>query len=674
MGSVLMINALGRETRVALVEDGSLVEFHIERAQQREIVGNIYKGKVERVLPGMNAAFVNIGLEKSAFLTVSDVVGKGDFEELRTMFEDDVVAAPAESGEEEAREAPPKEGPPPPAAEAAASAGGETSGAETSGAETSGGETSGGETPAEAHPEGGAEKKSHRRRRRRRGGRHRRGGRGRGGASSPQGGTPPAPGGGEEPPPPTGDLPPPGEPNDLGPTGAPAGDDESPIPEPPAEPQALAPEEEAAPSEPSAGAPRPPSRHGRHRDRRERHAPRRSHRIQDVVHPGQDIVVQVAKSEIGTKGARITTRLALPGRYLVFMPGVHHIGISRRIGSGSERNRLRKILQKARHQGGFIIRTASEGATDEEIQADMEYLLKLWEEILRREQALKSPALLFQELDLTLKTLRDLLTRKVEKVLIDSEAEYLKAKEFAATFFPDRMADIERYTGEEPIFDQQGVDAALGRALQKKVDLKSGGYIIIDELEALTAIDVNTGKFVGRKNQEETILRTNLEAAEEVVRQLRLRNIGGLIVVDFIDMDRRPHRDQVFHAISGALRKDKARTNIVNFSEFGVIQITRKRTHESLLRALTESCNTCKGSSVEKSPETVCYDALRQVMREARKTRGKRLFVRAHPRVSDLLLGAELDAVQEMEARLDKQIVVKPKQSYGLEDFDVTVG
>src|SRR5437868_3856262 len=392
MSSLLVINADGPETRVALVEDGLLGELYIERKRERGIAGNIYKGRVERVLPGMQAAFVNIGAEKSAYLHVSDVRGTPD--DLKRLFAGDAGKSSDDEDEEDAD-------------------------------------------------------------RRRVGG----------------------------------------------------------------------------------GA-----------------------RIEDLLKEGQEIVVQVTKEPISTKGARTTRYVSLPGRHLVFMPTVDHIGISRRIASDKERRRLRDIVETMRPPGsGFIVRTVAENVSERELKADMEFLIKLWNNVVQRAEGGRCPSLIYNDLDLLLRTVRDLFTSDVEKLIIDSRGEYERVKKFIAAFMPDFQGLIELYTGQEPIFDGFGIEIEIDRALERKVWLKSGGYLIVDEMEALTAIDVNTGRFVGKSSLEDTITKTNLEACREVAEQLRIRSIGGMIVVDFIDMDRPHNRDKVTRAFNDYLRKDRSK-------------------------------------------------------------------------------------------------------------------
>jgi ribonuclease G len=504
--SFLVINADGPETRVALVEDGLLAELYIERKQERGIAGNIYKGRVERVLPGMQAAFVNIGLEKSAYLHVSDVRGTPD--DLRRL---------VSAGEAQGR--------------------------------------------------------------------------------------------------------------------ASVQDDD----------------EDGEPSGPPGGA-----------------------RIEDLLREGQEIVVQVTKEPISTKGARATRYISLPGRHLVFMPTVEHVGISRRISSDKERRRLREIIDQMRPPGtGFIVRTVAENVPEKDLRADMDFLIKLWNEIVRRTQNSRCPALIYNDLDLLLRTVRDMFTPEVGKLIIDSRAEYDKIKKFIAAFMPDFTGQIDLYDGPEPIFDGYGIEIEIDRALERKVWLKSGGYLIVDEMEALTAIDVNTGRFVGKKNLEDTITQTNLEACREVAEQLRIRSLGGMIVVDFIDMDRASNRDRVTRAFNDHLRRDRSKAAVTRISELGLIEMTRKRTRESLLHALTEPCEHCEGKGYTKSRRTVAYELLRELRRQGNLIEGDTVLIEVHPDVAQVLATTDHGYLEDMEKRLQKRIIVKARGSFALEDFEL---
>src|SRR3954451_6880043 len=490
--SLLVINADGPETRVALVQDGYLGELYIERKRERGIAGNIYKGRVERVLPGMQAAFVNIGLEKSAYLHVSDVRGTPD--DLKRLLAGE-SSRPATDEDEDADDA----------------------------ARASGGD-----------------------------------------------------------------------------------------------------------------------------------------RIEDLLKEGQEIVVQVTKEPISTKGARTTRYISLPGRHLVFMPTVDHVGISRRISSDKERRRLREIVDSMRPAGsGFIVRTVADGVSERELKADMEFLIKLWNEVVRRAEGSRCPALIYNDLDLLLRTVRDLFTADVAKLIIDSRAEYDRVKKFIAALMPDFTGLIEMYDGTDPIFDGFGIEIEIDRALERKVWLKSGGYLIVDEMEALTAIDVNTGRFVGKSSLEDTITKTNLEACREVAEQLRIRSIGGMIVVDFIDMDRSSNRDKVTRSFNEFLRRDRAKAAVTRISELGLIEMTRKRTRESLLHHLTEPCSHCEGKGYTKSRRTVAYELLRELRRSGNMILGDTVLIEVHPDVAQVLSSTDRLYLEELEKRLQKRIVIK---------------
>jgi ribonuclease G len=503
--ATIVVNADGPETRVALIEHGVLAELYLERKRGRGVGGNVYKGKVVRVLPGMQAAFVDIGIDKAAFLYVGDVRGAPD-DYLRLFAEDD-----EDRGEDEEREEATRAG--------------------------------------------------------------------------------------------------------------------------------------------------------------------RGAQIQDLLKEGQEILVQVVKEPIGTKGARITSYVSLPGRHLVFMPTVDHVGISRRIQSEKERRRLREIVDSMRPKGaGFIVRTVAEGVPEADLRADMDFLIKLWNETLRRERVAKAPALLYSDLDLLLRTVRDLFTDEVEQLIVDAKPEFERVQKFVSAFMPQYLSKLELYEGSEPIFDGYGIEIEIDRALQRKVWLKSGGYLIIDQGEALTSIDVNTGRFVGRRNLEETLTKTNLEACREIAEQLRLRNLGGIIVIDFIDMDRESSRDKVSRAFHEALRPDKARVNVTKISDMGLVEMTRKRTRESLGRTLTEPCFYCEGKGYLKSKTTICYELLREVRRQAWAISDDLLTVTAHPEIANLLTTTEHDFVEAVEKKVQKQIVVRPRGTFHLEQFEIKGG
>jgi ribonuclease G len=516
MSSELIINADFYETRVALVENGQVAEFYVERTSDRGIGGNIYKGRVVRVLPGMQAAFVDIHLDKAAFLYVSDV--QHPVSDLEQLF---MNSCEVENQEEKADE--------------------------------------------ESEPV-------------------------------------------------TEEL-----------TGV-------------------------ANFQPNySDVP-----------------------IQDRLQEGQEILVQVAKEPIGHKGARITTHIALPGRLLVLMPTMDHIGVSRRIENEKERKRLRDIMCAIKiPHFGFIVRTAAEGVEPEKLEAEVDFLVKLWQNVQRRAEHASVPALVYQELDITLRAVRDLFTREVDRLIIDAESEYRKILTFTETFLPSLQSAVELYEGDEPIFEAYSIEMEIQRALSKKIWLKSGGYIVIETTEALTAIDVNTGRYVGKRNLEETILKTNLEAVKEIAYQLRLRNIGGIIIIDFIDMEKENNREKVFNAIKEATRKDKSKTNILPMSELGLIEMTRKRTKESIGRLLCESCFYCEGEGHLKSKQTVCYEILRELERDRSELFGRNIMVMVHPDVAARFYDEERGPLERVEERLHATVMIKGESSLHLEQYEI---
>jgi ribonuclease G len=358
----------------------------------------------------------------------------------------------------------------------------------------------------------------------------------------------------------------------------------------------------------------------------------------------------------------------------VYLPTVEHIGISKRIGSARERQRLRQVIESLKPEaGGLIVRTVAEGLTKKDLKTDIGYLIALWKEVSRLKQSAKAPSILYTELDLVLKTARDLFTDDVERIIIDDREQHARLVRFVEMFLPSRVQDIELYTGDEPIFDAYGIEDEIGRALGRKVPLSSGGYLVIDQAEALTAIDVNTGRYVGKgsKDLEETALKTNLEAVAEIAYQLRLRNIGGLVILDLIDMDQPSNREAVWRALEQALARDKAKTTINRISELGLIEMTRKRTRESLTRMLHEPCFYCDGTGQIQSRTTVAYEILRQIRRERHNLKGYSVVVNAHPAVIDLLQTEEKLSVQEAERRYMRRIELVARREYHLEQFDL---
>jgi ribonuclease G len=359
------------------------------------------------------------------------------------------------------------------------------------------------------------------------------------------------------------------------------------------------------------------------------------------------------------------------------MPTVDHLGISKRIGNDKERKRLREAVEAMKPaQGGLIVRTVAQGLTKGTLKADIGYLVKTWETVAERQKSTKrAPQLLYAELDIVLRTARDLLTEDVAKIVIDDPAEHVRLKQFVESFMPERAGDVELYDGSDPIFDEFGLEDEIARSLSRKVPLPSGGYLIIDQAEALTAIDVNTGRFTGKgKDVEETIFQTNLEAAKEISYQLRFRNIGGLIVLDFIDMERSNHREKVYKALVNHLKGDKSKTTVVRISELGLVEMTRKRTRESLGRTLYEPCFYCDGTGHLQSKATICHEILRQIRREKDSLPGFKVVVNAHPAVIDTLQREEKDALMRASARYARQIVLTPRKDYHLEQFDLGGG
>lgn len=510
----IIINSTPQEARVALIEDSHLLEVFIERARERGITGNIYKGRVTRVLPGMQAAFVDIGLEKAAFLRAADFYPDVGGEEA--LVEDD---------EEN------------------------------------------GTSPASVVSE-------------------------------------------------------------------PTPDDRQPAAQQP--------------------TPRTP--------------------IETLLKKGQEIIVQVANGPIGTKGARVTSHVAIPGRHLVYMPLSNHVGVSRRIEDPDERARLKAAVDEIRPPtAGFIIRTACEGLSKREMQGDVRFLVRLWNRVVKKSEGASAPALLHYDMDLILRSIRDLFTAEIQHVHVDSGRDYSRIVEFLEAVMPRFVDRVQHYTGAQPIFDRFGVEGQINKAIERRVWLKSGGYIVIDHTEALTAIDVNTGRYVGKTTQEETVLRTNLEATKAIVEQLRLRNIGGLIIIDFIDMEKAVNRKKVFEALNDAVRKDKARTNILHISDLGLVEMTRKRRRANLLQVLCETCPTCEGRSMIRSVETLAYDILRRIRREATlNPRVERLNVRVPSRVAEFFAKVETTAIPSLEHELGTKIVLTGVNDLGDRSCEVT--
>jgi ribonuclease G len=648
MSIEIIINATGEETRVAILENKVVTEFYIDRKKDRGIVGNVYKGKVVKVLPGMQAAFVDIGVEKAAFLYVSDVSsGVEDYErhflEERTKDENGRIAEEedsslppfieedAEFGEETAEERPEdreEEDLP----EEPSAAQGEVCELrreeETESAPSDDDLTPNFQTDLS---EAGSD-------------------------TSSEGILP------DEEPPFTGDIPLSGEPLTQAAT-----DSSSPI-------EIKDTAETGAGEEVKKRVP-PKSRRRPQRNFRNRSKPKRVMRsIETLLKEGQEILVQVSKDAMGTKGPRVTTYVSLPGRYLVYMPTVNHIGISRRIGSAEERGRLKEMLYRLRKPGsGFIVRTVSEGTTDEEFKSDMEFLELLWQSMLKKKEKVSAPALLHVDLDLIFRTVRDLFTKKVDRLVIDSKDEYGRIQDYAKMYLQELSNSIELYTKEEPIFDAYEIETEISRALARKVWLKSGGYIVIDRTEALTVIDVNTGRYVGKRDLEETILKTNLEALREIAYQLKLRNIGGIITIDFIDMEKEKNREKIFQSFQEAMSKDKARINILKISELGLVELSRERTREDIQRLLCEPCHYCEGKGHIRSATTICYEIFREIKRTGGSPRERKIIITAHPSVANLLYDDERQGVEALEKEFKKRIIIKPDTGMHQEHYNISM-
>jgi len=503
MAKEMLFNCTEHEVRIALLENHIMSNLYIEREGEKSIAGNIYIGKVVRVLPGMQAAFVDIGLDKAAFLHVSDT--SFDFNELEFLMNDDEIR----------------------------------------------------------------------------------------------------------------------------------------------DPDIIDYERKWYQKEPE-------------------------YQIEDVLKEGQEILVQISKDPIGTKGARITTHASLPGRKLVLMPTVQHIGISRQITDETERQRLKDIVEAIRPEGhGIIVRTVSEGKTEDELITDIEYLTRVWEWIKKKKDHVKVPGLVHEDIGVIPRAIRDLYTDDVERIVIDSKEEYQKIINFMQTFVPRAKYNLILYEEEQSIFDTFGIELDIQRAMNKRVWLKSGGYIIIEETEALCSIDVNTGKYVGKRNLEDTILNTNLEAVKEIAYQLRVRNIGGIIIIDFIDMESETNREKVFNALKEEMESDKNKTKIQKISELGLIEMTRQRKGKSLEKIMCEPCHCCDGTGMVKSKTTICYEIFRELRRERAAHFEKKICVLVHPDVANVLLEDERQAIETLEKELNKNIIIKVDHNFHQEYYQI---
>jgi ribonuclease G len=396
-----------------------------------------------------------------------------------------------------------------------------------------------------------------------------------------------------------------------------------------------------------------------------------SRNIRDILKPGQTIMVQVAKDPVGTKGARVTTHITLAGRTLVLMPTMDYVGVSRRIDKDEERQRLRKILAEIKPKGmGVIVRTASAGKPKDVFAEDMESIVKLYHEIDKKAAKRKAPALLHAEQSLLLRTVRDLLMKDIDRVFVNNQETYDEIREIADVMAPKLKARI-LLKESEALFDRYDTEGKIEKALSRKVWLKSGGYVIIDRTEALTSIDVNSGKFVGKDNLEKTITSVNCEAAKEIAKQLRLRDIGGIIIIDFIDMEGEHHREELFNFFREAVKKDKSRINILKLSEFGLVQMTRKRHSENLNQMMCEPCHYCGGEGVLKSRRTICYEIFRKISRTSGHTGGSTVTVRVHPRIADMLLKEEESTVNQLETDTGKRLIIAPAKELHIEKYEI---
>ncbi|MCA2977131.1 MAG: Rne/Rng family ribonuclease [Myxococcaceae bacterium] len=662
MSSILVINAAGRETRVALVENGGIAEFYLERKKDKGIVGNVYKARVTRVLPGMQAAFVDIGEEKAAFLYVGDVlfdpdVTRHQFDLTEGEHDDDVSEVPEETDADVPPPAPsspelsagPAAAAPPPGAQAVAETPGPSSNVDASVAPAP--EPAAVAAPPPSGPE----------------------------AAEALAAEPSVTG------PVDGAQAPVVEAAPVAhPSGAEVVEAAKALAATPADAatgaQPAAPAVEGAVAAVRSQAPRDvklkePSRQQQQQPQRPKkpeHQPRKEARIENLLKVGQEVLVQVSKDPIGTKGARVTSHISIPGRHLVFMPTVDHVGISRRIGNEKERRRLREIVDRLRPPGtGFIVRTVAENVPSEKLEADIRFLIEVWNETVRKSEKTHRAGLVHPDLDLILRATRDLFAQDVEQLVIDDRDEYERVLGFVMAQDPALKERVKLHEGEEPIFDAFGIEEEIKRASARKVWLKSGGYLIIDQAEALTAIDVNSGRYVGKKNLEDTILKINTEAAREIVYQLRLRNIGGIIICDFIDMEKQQNRDKVFKSLQEALGRDKAKTNVLRISELGLVEMTRKRVRESLGRVLHEDCGYCNGQGSVKSATTVAYEIFRELRRSGPAYKDPTLVVQCQTEVSNVLQGEEREELRHLMDRYNKTIQVRAQPQYHREQYDI---
>lgn len=394
--------------------------------------------------------------------------------------------------------------------------------------------------------------------------------------------------------------------------------------------------------------------------------------IDSLLREGKEVLVQVAKEPLGTKGPRVTRHITLAGRHVVFMPFIEHTGVSRRILDETERNRLKEILDSIRPEGkGVIARTVADGQSYKVLKSDFNMLVKLWKEVIRKAAKIKAPTLVYQDLTFIQRVLRDITDEDVDAIVVDTKNLSNQVEKFTNKYLHSMRSKVRLYTDDTPIFEYYGIELEIERGISNKIYLKSGGSINVDQTEALVSIDVNTGKYVGKKTPEETILKTNLEAVKEIAYQLRLRNCGGIIIIDFIDMEKEEHKDTVYQALLEALKKDRAKTNVLPLSALGLIEMTRKRTRETLPRILCNTCPYCEGTGRVKSPTTVCYDLIRELIKVVKKTKGQKIYVYTHPEVSAQLSGKELDIIENLEEQYSKTFIIRAENNYHIEQYDI---
>ncbi len=395
-------------------------------------------------------------------------------------------------------------------------------------------------------------------------------------------------------------------------------------------------------------------------------------KIGQLIKEGQDVLVQVSKGPIGTKGARITSHVSIPGRNLVYLPATNTLGVSRQINQEKERERLKEIVDRLRPENaGFIIRTVAEGHSEEDLHSDINYLVSIWDDIMEKYKTLPAPSLLHSDLNVIFRTIRDLFSADIRKLVVDDKSQFNKVRQFVRSYLPRYGSVIENYTKAEPVFDHYGIENEIDRALGNKVWLRSGGHLVIDQTEALTAVDVNTGRFVGKESHEKTILRTNIEAAEEIVYQLQLRNIGGIIIIDFIDMETQQHRQMVYQTLKDQLRSDKTRSKILQISEMGLVEMTRKRDRENLNRYLCDPCPYCDGTGQIKSSSTVCYEAFREVRRSCRRNTKGSVAIILHSDVFKYIQEEEQESVKLLEDEMGRSITIKLSDDLHREQFEL---